>query len=52
MGVEPTSADVEIPNMLFTRIEDELTAERRLLPDMLALLQQLGVVELPENQPP
>lgn len=47
MGIEPTGAEVEIANMLFTRIKDGRIAERWLLPDTLGLLQQLGVVELP-----
>ena len=48
MGVEPTGNTVEIPNMLFTRIDDGRIAERWLLPDTLGLLQQLGAVEPPE----
>jgi predicted ester cyclase len=47
MGIEPTGTEVEIVNMLFTRIEDGQIAERWLLPDTLGLLQQLGVVEPP-----
>jgi predicted ester cyclase len=47
MGIEPTGAEVEIANILFTRIKDGRIAERWLLPDTLGLLQQLGVVELP-----
>lgn len=47
MGIEPTGTEVEIPNMLFTRIEDGQIAERWLLPDTFGLLQQLGVVEPP-----
>lgn len=47
MGIEPTGAEVEIWNMLFTRIEDGQIAERWLLPDMLGLLQQLGSVDPP-----
>lgn len=46
-GIEPTGNEVEIANMLFTRIEDGQIAERWLLPDMLGLLAQLGVVEPP-----
>lgn len=46
MGIEPTGTEVEIVNMLFTRIEDGLIAERWLLPDTLGLLQGLGVDEL------
>lgn len=47
MEIESTGTEVEIVNMLFTRIEDGLIAERWLLPDTLGLLQQLGVDELP-----
>lgn len=44
-GVEPTGNSVEIANVLFTRVEDGLIAERWLLPDAFGLLQQLGVVD-------
>ena len=47
MGIEPTGTEVEIANMLFTRIEDGNIAERWLLPDVFGLLQQLGAVEVP-----
>lgn len=47
MGIEPTGTEIEIRNMLFTRIENGQITERWLLPDTLGLLQQLGVVELP-----
>lgn len=47
MGIEPTNKSFEVGNMVFTRIEDGMIAERWLLPDMLAMLQQVGVVEAP-----
>lgn len=47
MGIEPTGNEIEIANALFTRIENGKIAERWLQADMLGLLQQLGVVELP-----
>lgn len=47
MGIEPTGNEVEIANMLFTRIRDGKIAERWLLPDTFGLVQQLGVVDLP-----
>lgn len=47
MGIEPTGESFEVANMVFTRIEDGMIAERWLLPDMLALFQQVGVVESP-----
>jgi steroid delta-isomerase-like uncharacterized protein len=47
MGVEPTGQPFEVQNMVFTRIEDGKIAERWLQPDMLGMLQQLGVVESP-----
>lgn len=47
MGIEPTGNEVEIANMLFTRIEEGQIAERWLLPDTFGLMQQLGVVEPP-----
>lgn len=46
-GVDPTGNEVEIANMLFTRVEDGLIAERWLMADMLGLLVQLGAVEPP-----
>lgn len=47
MGIEPTGESFEIENMVITRIEDGLVAERWVQPDMLGLLTQLGVVDLP-----
>lgn len=46
-GIDPTGAEVEIPVMGLFRIEDEHIDEVWLLPDRLALMQQLGVVTLP-----
>ena len=46
-GIEPTGEEVDIQNMVFTRIEDGKIAERWVQPDMLGLMQQLGVVEPP-----
>lgn len=47
MGVDPTGETVEIENMVFTRFEDGLIAERWVQPDMLGLMQQVGAVDLP-----
>ena len=47
MGIEPTGNVFEIQNMVFTRIEDGLIAERWVQPDVMGMLQQLGV--LPRN---
>ena len=47
MGIEPTGESFEVANMVFTRIEDGMIAERWVLPDTLGMLQQLGVVEAP-----
>ena len=47
MGVEPTGREFEVQNMVFTRIEEEKIVERWVQPDMLGMLQQLGVVEPP-----
>ena len=47
MGIEPTGASVEVPNAVFTRVEDGRIAERWVQPDMLGLMRQLGVVEPP-----
>ena len=49
MGIEPTGETVEIANMLFTRVEDGLIAERWLMADLFGMLQQLGVVEPPNG---
>lgn len=49
MGVEPTGTEFEVANMVFTRIEDGQIVERWVQPDMLGLMQQLGVVELPDE---
>ena len=47
MGIEPTGRKFEVGNMVFTRIEDGLIAERWIIPDMLGMLRQLEVVDLP-----
>ncbi|WP_380680232.1 ester cyclase [Salinigranum sp. GCM10025319] len=47
MGIEPTGRSFEVQNMVFTRIRDGKVAERWIQPDTFALMQQLGVVELP-----
>ena len=47
MGLEPTGNAFEIQNMIFTRIEEGLIAERWIQPDMMGMLQQLEV--LPRN---
>lgn len=47
MSVEPTGIELEVANMVFTHIEDGKIGERWVQPDMLGLMQQLGVVELP-----
>lgn len=49
MGIDPTGKPFEVGNMVFTRVEDGKIAERWVQPDMLGMLQQLGVVELPER---
>lgn len=48
LGIEPTGKEFEIKNMVFTRIEDGKIVERWTQPDMLGLLTQLGVVDVPE----
>ncbi|WEL24872.1 ester cyclase [Haloferax volcanii] len=47
MGIEPTGKPIEVGNMVFTRIEDGVIAERWVQPDMLGMLTQLGAVEPP-----
>lgn len=49
MGAAPTGTEFEVPNMVFTRIEDGRIAERWVQPNMLGLVRQLGIVELPER---
>jgi steroid delta-isomerase-like uncharacterized protein len=45
MNVAPTGNEFEVANMVFTRIEDGRIAERWVQPDMLGLLQQLGMFD-------
>ena len=47
MGIPATGNEYEVENMVFTRIEDGQIVERWVLPDMLSMMQQLGVVEAP-----
>ncbi|MFD1514051.1 ester cyclase [Halomarina rubra] len=47
MDIAPTGESFEVENMVFTRLEDGRIAERWILPDMLGMLRQLGVVESP-----
>lgn len=49
MGIEPTGNSFEIENMVFARLRDGMVVERRVLPDFLGLMRQLGVTELPEE---
>ena len=44
MGIEPTGASFEVENMVFTRIESGMIAERWVVPDMVGLYSQLGVL--------
>ncbi|MFC6974913.1 ester cyclase [Halomicroarcula sp. GCM10025709] len=48
MGIDATDTEVEVDNMVFTRIEDDRIAERWVQPDLLGLMQQIGAVERPE----
>ncbi|MBV0902257.1 ester cyclase [Haloarcula salina] len=47
MGAEATGKAVEVQNMVFTRIEDGLIAERWVQPDTLGLMVQVGAVDPP-----
>lgn len=47
MGIEPTGKSFEIDAMAFLKLEDGKIVERRVRPDMLGLLGQLGLKELP-----
>jgi predicted ester cyclase len=49
MGIEPTNREVQIEGTTFLRIQDGKIVERWAQFDMLGLMQQLGVVELPEE---
>jgi predicted ester cyclase len=44
MGFEPTGNEVEVQNMVFTRVENGKIVERWIQPDTLGLLRQLGVI--------
>ncbi|SEL27161.1 ester cyclase [Haloferax larsenii] len=46
MGFEPTGKSFEAGNMVFTRIEDGLIAERWVEPDLLGMFTQLGIVDV------
>lgn len=47
MGIPATGKSFSVDNVVFTRIEDGKIAERWVMPDMLGVMQQLGVLELP-----
>ncbi|MFC6951978.1 ester cyclase [Halorubellus litoreus] len=47
MGTEATGKSFEVPNMIFTRVENGQIAERWVVPDMFGMLTQIGVVERP-----
>ncbi|MFC6889122.1 ester cyclase [Halorubrum trueperi] len=47
MGIEPTGNAFEIEAMAFVRLEDGKIVERWGRPDLLGLLRQLGLTELP-----
>lgn len=47
MGIEPTGNSFEIEAMAFVRLADGKIVERRTRPDLLGLLRQLGITELP-----
>lgn len=42
-GIGPTSADFEVENSVFTRVEAGKTVERWVVPDVFGHLRQLGV---------
>lgn len=50
LGIPPTGKTFEAANMVFTRLEDGKIAERWVVPDMLGVFQQLGIVESPVPQ--
>lgn len=44
-SVEPTGKPIEVSNIVFIRVEDDVIAEQWVQPDMLGILAQLGTVE-------
>lgn len=50
MGIEPTGKSFEIEAMAFARVEDGKIVERRTRPNVLGMLDQLGITELPSAQ--
>lgn len=47
MGNEPTGNSFEIEAMAFLRLENGKIVERRVRPDLMGLMQQLGLMEPP-----
>lgn len=47
MGKRPTGNSFEIEAMAFLRLEDGKIVERRVRPDVLGMLRQLGLKGLP-----
>jgi predicted ester cyclase len=47
MGIDPIGESFEVPNTVFTRIENGEIVERWVQPETLGMLQQLGVAESP-----
>lgn len=50
MGIGPTGKSFEIEAMAFLRVEDGKIVERRTRPNILGLLRQLGITELPPTK--
>lgn len=51
MGIEPTGEEVDVTVMAFQRTENGKAVEEWQVVDMLGMVQQLGVVEPPEQEP-
>ena len=51
VGIPATGRSFDVENMVFTRFEDGKIVERWVQPDMLGMLDQLGVVESPIDVP-
>ena len=49
MGIAPTGKPTTVSNILITRIANEKVVEQWLNTEMLGMLQQLGVVPMPEE---
>lgn len=45
LGIEPTSTEIEVSNMVFTRVEDGQIVERWRTTDELSRFEQIGAID-------